>query len=163
MHKQSIKVKRGKNKIQSPLTLSDSHQYYTRELPDNSKYNIPWSLYKYIISEFNKRMMEEIIKEGYIFKIPYRLGMLRIRKRKTNLNNLKPDFKVYRETEGELTSSHLNDHSDGFYVRFYWNKNEGVVVKNKTIYSFIPTRTNSRYLASLLKDNSLNQIDKYFE
>lgn len=161
--KKTTVVKRGKGKIQSPLTLSDSHKYYLSEIPESSKYYIEWSLYKYIIAEFNKRMMDAIIKDGYFFKMPYRLGTIRIKKRKTNLNVLRPDFKVYHQTGGKVIASHLNDHTDGYYVRFYWNKIDGVIVKNKTLYSFIPTRANSRALSALLKNKEIQQIHKYFE
>lgn len=154
--------KRGKNKIQSPLKLIDAHKYFIKDLDVNSKYNISWELYKLIIAEFNKRIMEAIIVDGLFFKMPYRLGTIRLRKRKTNLEKLKPNYKVYNQSNREIKSSHLNEHTDGYYVRFYWNKADGVIVKNKTLYSFIPTRDNSRNLASLLKKDS-NQINKYFE
>lgn len=155
-------TKRGKNKIQNPLVLRDSYNYYLEGYKPSSKYHIQWDLYKLIISEFNKRMMDKIIEEGYFFKLPFRLGVIRLRKRKTNLNVLKPDFALYRKTGGKVIASHLNEHTDGYYVRFYWNKNKGVIVKNKTLYSFIVSRQNSRRTAKYIKENP-EQMEKYFE
>lgn len=154
---------RGKNKIQKPLTLKHSYDYYIKDIKLDSKYNISWQEYKKITGEFNKLVMSEMIDNGYIFKLPYRIGTFRIKKRENNLTRLKPDWSTYNISNQEIKNKYLNDHTGNQYVRFFWSKHKDSIIKNKTIYSFIATRDNKRKLSKLLKDKGLEQINKYFE
>jgi hypothetical protein len=149
-----------KNKIQNPLTLKHCYIYYIKDIDKDSKYYVDQKIYRDICEDFNKLIMEAIIDKGEFFHIPYRLGILRIKKRQVDLNNLKPNFKVFKEDN--IKTKFLNEHSKGYYCRFYWNKRIDTIVRNKTAYSFIPTRFNKRYLAKQLKENQ-NQINLYFE
>lgn len=142
------------------LTLKDSYKKYKEEFSKNSKSIIEYKLYRSICEDFNKELMNSIILEGELFKIPYRLGHLRIKKRKINIKNLKYDYGIYNKED--LKNKHLNEHSGNYYVRFYWNKVMNVI-KNKTAYCFIPTRANKRNLASIIKQEGSKQINKYFE
>lgn len=153
---------RGKNKIQNPLTIKHAYDYYLKDIKLGGKYDIDWPTYKKILGMFNKRMMENIINDGYIFNMPYRLGTLRIIKRENRLDNLKPDYGMYNSSDGEYKVRHLNEHTGNYYARFHWMKKNSIVI-NKTIYSFIPSRSNKRNLAALLKEKGLEQLNKYFE
>lgn len=152
---------KSKNKIQNVLTLKHSYQYYIKDISEDSKYNINYNLYRDICEDFNKEIMKSMIEEGEFFTMPYRLGTLRVKKRKVDFHNLKPNFNLWKETG--LKTKYLNEHSGGYYCRFHWNKLIATVVRNRTIYSFIPTRFNKRYLAKTIKDNGRSQINKYFE
>ena len=154
---------RGKNKIQKPLTLKHSYEYYLKDIRLDSKYNIDWNQYKEIISSFNKEVMRAMIEDGFIFKLPYRMGILRIRKRENNLDKLKPDWSTYNVSNQEIKNKYLNSHTDNYYVRFYWAKNKEAIIRNKTLYAFIPTRDNKRYLSKNLKEKGMEQMNKYFE
>lgn len=156
-------MNRSKNIIQKPLTLKQSYEYYIKDLENTSKYYIDYKTYRQICETFNKEIFKLIIEEGYFFKMPYRLGTIRIKKRKIDLNKLKPDFGLYNKTEESLKNKHLNEHSNNYYVRFYWNKQQDTIVKNKSYYSFIPTRANKRYCASIIKEFGIEQINKYFD
>jgi hypothetical protein len=149
------------NKIQNVLTLKHSYQYYIKDIPATSKYNIPYSTYRNICEDANKMLSTEII-EGTFFNIPYRLGTIRIKKHKINFKNLKPNFGLYNQTEGEIKNKHLNEHSEGYYCMFYWNK-QNCIVKNKTAYCFIPTRANKRELSHQIKEKGKELINSYFE
>lgn len=151
---------KSKNKIQKPFTLKHSYQYYIKDIDKDSSNYVEYKLYKEICVEFNKLLMKSIIEDGKSFQVPYRLGILRIRKRKIDYNNLKPNFGLYNKTG--IKTVHLNEHSGGYYGKFHWNKTTSIV-KNKTIYSFIPTRANTRYLTKVIKDNGRSQINKYFD
>ncbi len=153
---------KGKNKIQDVLTLKHSYQYYIKDISETSKYHVDYKLYRDICEDANKMLINDIVDEGFFFNIPYRLGILRIKKKKINFKNLKPDFGLFNQSEGELKNKHLNEHSGGYYCMFYWNK-QVCVVKNKTAYCFIPTRHNKRYLASQLKEKGKELINSYFE
>lgn len=155
-----MEVMAAKNKIQGALTLKHSYIYYIKDIDKESKYYISAKLYRDICEDFNKLIMEDIIERGKFLHIPYRLGILRIKKRQVDLNNLKPNFKVFNEQD--IKTKFLNEHSQGYYCRFYWNKGVDTIVRNKTAYSFIPTRFNKRYLAKVLKENK-NQVNTYFE
>lgn len=154
---------RGKNKIQKPLTLKHSYDYYIKDVKLDSKYNVEWRTYKEIVGLFNKLVSKAIIEEGFIFKVPYRIGTIRIKKRQNNLTRLKPDWSTYNVSSQEIKNKYLNDHTNNWYVRFYWSKSKDSIIKNKTLYAFLPTRDNKRYLSKLLKTNGMEQMNKYFE
>ena len=64
-------------------------------------------------------------------------------------NKLKIDWAASKKLGKRIY--HLNDHTGGYKYRFYWTKG---IIKNITAYSFIPTRTNTRTLAGILKDKN---------
>lgn len=150
------------NVIQSPKTIKHIYSSYKENIREGSKYDIDYKLYRTICETFNKYMMSSIIDDGKTFKVPYRIGSIRIKKNEINLDNLKYDYKLFKDSDGELKNVHTNEHTNNYYVRFYWSKNIDSLVKNKTVYCFIPTRHNKRYMASLLKENGMNQMNKYF-
>lgn len=150
---------RGKNKIQNVLTIKHIYQFYIKDIDRDSKYYIDYRTFRTICEEFNKELSNEIL-EGYFFKMPYRLGILRIKKRKIDFNNLKPNFGEFNKSE--IKNKHLNEHSNNYYVKYHWNKRFATLIKNRSLYSFIPTRANKRTLAKLIKSDHL-QINKYFE
>lgn len=152
---------KSKNKIQNVLTLKQSYEYYIKDLSESSKYHIEYNIYRSICEDANKMLIEELI-DGFFFKMPYRLGILRIKKHKINFKNLKFNYPLYKESEGEIKNKFLNEHTGGYYCLFYWNKQE-CVVRNKTAYCFIPTRTNKRALAKQLKEKGKELINNYFE
>ena len=153
---------RGKNVIQNVLTLKHIYQYYIKDISKSSKYYQSYKIFRSICEDANKELSNEIL-EGYFFKMPYRLGTIRIKKRKIDINNLKPDFGLFNKSEESYKNKHLNDHSDNYYVRYYWTKRVETLIKNKSVYSYIPTRANKRELARRIKENTINQINKYFE
>lgn len=153
---------RGKNIIQNVLTLKHIYQYYIKDISKSSKYYLTYRLFRDICEDANKELSNEIL-EGYFFKMPYRLGTIRIKKRKIDINNLKPDFGLFNKSNESYKNKHLNEHSNNYYVRYYWTKRVETLIKNKSVYSYIPTRANKRELAKRIKENTVNQINKYFE
>lgn len=153
---------RGKNIIQNVLTLKHIYQYYIKDISKSSKYYQSYKIFRAICEDANKELSNEIL-EGYFFKMPYRLGTLRIKKRKIDINNLKPDFGLFNKSEENYKNKHLNEHSNNYYVRYYWTKRVETLIKNKSVYSYIPTRANKRELAKRIKENTIDQINKYFE
>lgn len=149
---------RSNNKIANVLTLVHSYKNYIKDIPKDSKLYISEKEYKSICYEFNKLLKDKILYEAYEFKMPYRLGSLRIRKVKTPLNKLAMDFNTYN-TLG-IRVMHLNEHTKGYHAKWHWHKKICNIV-NHTVYSFIPTRDNKRELAKYVKETS-PQI-KYFE
>ena len=160
--KQTIQKKTEKSQCQellsnnkvSSCTLRQSYKEY------DDFYKVGYKKYRSICEEFNKMIIDEILLNAKEFKMPYRLGTLRILKKEMNYSVSKNKLKIdwYETNKYKKTIYHLNDHTDGFNYRWFWSKKKAII-KNKTIYSFQATRTNKRRLATLLKNNKVD----YFE
>ena len=142
------------NQPVSSCTLKQAYEEY------DDFYNVGYKKYRSICEEFNKLIIDAILLKAKEFKMPFRLGTLRILKKEMNYSVTKNKLKIdWQETNKQKkVIYHLNDHTDGFNYRWFWSKRKAII-KNKTIYSFQATRTNKRRLASLLKNK---QVD-YFE
>jgi hypothetical protein len=103
-----------------------------------------------ICTLFNKRLSEEILKGKHV-RFPFKLGIIRIKKTKQSTKRLRYDYGYYRKTGQKLV--HLNEHSDGFTSKWYWNK-RNVSIKGVLAYSFVPVRTNKRALAKVMKEKN---------
>ena len=158
-------TKRGLGVYKKDNGTREIYKYYKEEVQkickDEEELNkilVNKSLYQTICDEFNKLLIDEILINSEEVRLPYRLGTLRIKKSKMKYddkNKLKIDWAASKKLGKRIY--HLNDHTGGYKYRFYWTKG---IVKNITAYSFIPTRTNTRRLASILKDKE-RQLD-YF-
>jgi len=151
---------RGKGKIGKSLGLIDAFKEFNKHQNKNSHFKVDYSLYKDICASFNKEIVKDILYNSGTFKVPHRLGEIRIQKKKMNFDttsNLKIDWKKTNELGKRVY--HLNEHTDSYRYKWYWKKSK-VIIKNKTAYSFTATRANTRKLASILLSN--NKID-YFE
>ncbi len=149
--------KRNKNKISIDYTLEDIYGYY-HNLHHNDGLAVDKKLFKKITYEFNKRIMQYVTESAEEFKIPYRLGVIRIKKSKMNFKDpqaLRTDWNESRKLG--KTVKHLNDHTNNYKYRFFWHKSI-CNAKNKTAYCFETTRTLRRRLAYLLN----NKITDYY-
>jgi len=150
---------RSKNKIQNPYTLKDSYEAYIKAVDVDSPYFISYETYSMIIEDYIQRVVNEIIDKASIFKMPYRLGEFQIIKLRSSNNRFKKysiDFNLTNKYQ--KTIYHLNEHSSGYKYMFRWNKIHSIV-KNKSKYRFVPTRTNKRNLAYNIK----HAVIDYFE
>lgn len=142
-------AKRGKNKVTKDFTLKQVYEYYKSEHP-NDEFSVDEKTFRKIILKFNRRTMQLILEEARELILPYRLGVLRVKKMKMNLslNKARIDFGLSRKLN--MTVRHVNDHSDGYYYRFYWDKT-GCNAKNFTAYFFKGGRQNERRITELIK------------
>ena len=148
--------KRGEGNYKKDFGSNEVYKYYK----DNviPELQVDKQMFRKICDEFNKLVIDEILVNSEEVRLPYRLGTIRVKKSKMKYddkNKLKIDWAASRKLGKRIY--HLNDHTGGYKYRFYWTKG---IVKNITAYSFIPTRTNTRTLASILKDKD-RQLD-YF-
>lgn len=143
----------------------------------SSPFYVDSKTYGSILEDFNLMIRDEIVNESKDFKMPSRLGTLGIRKKKRVpyvdddgkvVNNLPIDWNKTRKlwesspkakAEKKLVRFY-NEHSNGFVAKvrmFKVNAN----YKNKSIYTFIPTRT----VKSMISENMTNRFSKvdYFE
>lgn len=148
--------KRGEGNYKKDFGTNEIYKYYQdKVIPE---LQVDKQLFRKICDEFNKLIIDEILINSEDIRLPYRLGTIRVKKSKMKYddkNKLKIDWAASRKLGKRIY--HLNDHTGGYKYRFYWTKG---IVKNITAYSFIPTRTNTRTLASILKDKD-RQLD-YF-
>jgi hypothetical protein len=150
---------RGRNKIQDSYVLKDMYADYINDKEENSPYNISYTEYVNIIRDHTKMVMDNILDKAQSFKMPYRLGTIRIVKLDSSLSRKRRyslDFSLTQKYGKPIY--HLNEHSGGYKYMFKWDKADAYV-KHKSFYRFIPTRTNKRKLAYNIK----NFITDYFE
>jgi hypothetical protein len=112
---------------------------------------------KIAITFFQKFL--KYLLDGNECKLPAGLGLFKIVKKKRELTKLRPDWKATKELWAKSADAkaakkivyHLNEHTKGYYYKFYWKKGR---VSNVSVYSFIPVRSAKRSLAScILNDN----------
>ena len=140
--------KRGEGNYKKDYGSNDVYKKYKEDVIPELQ--VDKKLFRKICDDFNRMLIEEILLNSEEVRLPYRLGTVRIKKSKMKYddkNKLKIDWAASRKLGKRIY--HLNDHTGGYKYRFYWTKG---IVKNITAYSFIPTRTNTRRLASILKD-----------
>jgi hypothetical protein len=151
---------RGKNKVVSPYTIQHMYKAYMETIEDGSPYDVPYSVYKDIVTAYFKRLSEVILDECISVKLPCRLGTFQIIKKPRKYGD-----QLFAKSSIDWAATvkygehvhHDNSHTDGYRYLFMWNKANGV--RNIRPYRFIPTRANKRKLAYYLK----NKIKDYFE
>jgi hypothetical protein len=139
---------------------------------------VEYSIFAKVLKEFYQELANLIIFKAFDFKMPFRLGRLRIRKYKPKLKSnedgsldmtrYRPDWaatkKLWAANEEAKKQKklvyHLNDHSNGYQHRFFWEKRTSNI-PNHSAYCFLPSRKNKRTLAAELK-NEDSKVD-YFE
>lgn len=151
---------RGRNKIQNPYTFKDMYKAYMEDVETGSPYDIPYSLFVEITTEYINETVERLY-DGFRVFLPYGLGELQIVKKKmyfkSQLDKKKGIDWAATNKFGKVIH-HLNEHTGGFKYLFYWDRKKSRI-KNAKCYRFVPTRNLKRTLAKLIK------VDKkdYFE
>jgi len=143
---------RSKNKIQIDYTIDDIYNYY-HDMHKNDELNIDEKTFKKVLYTFNKRIFECMLEDSESFKLPKRLGTIRVKKVKMSFkegSSCKIDWAMTKKYNKKIY--HMNDHTNNYRYRFYWQKDSCNAV-NKTAYCYEATRKNKRRLAYLLKNN----------
>lgn len=137
--------------IKRKHSLDDCYKFF------KNKYKIAVTKkeYRNICYDFNKMIAKDVLK-GKITTIPYYLGALWGKKFKAPKKQV--DFDETKRLG--KTIYHLNEHSDGYSVRWAWEKKNNLVT-NLIYYSFIPSRKNKRDLVSSVKEKDGHK--KYFK
>lgn len=163
--------------------LPEMYKYFKGK-PKKYDKVIDYTTFAKVVKEFNKEVVRLMIEEGAEFKMPDRLGSLRIKKYKGKITfnedgsikkkrlavNWKETWELWdKEYPGILRTHmkeipnkplvyHLNEHSDGYRFFPYWNK-KGSNADNRKVYSFVFTSVNNRLLAAVVKGD--NKPDYY--
>lgn len=156
---------RGNNRYIMDYGIADIYKYYKSK----SDKPISASLFSKIIREHNEIISEEIIFGNFEYKMPGRLGDIRIKKNKIQVkidndgkvdkSRLRPDWKATNDLwdrdeesrDNKKLIYHLNPHNNGYNCRWFWSK-VTCNVPNQKAYALLPTRYNKRKLAEALLD-----------
>jgi len=149
--------------------------------------NVSYHTWSRICTKFNKRIMNGIM-DGYIFKMPYRLGSLGLiqQKRRIKFNEdgtintdnlgvdwdrtlilwreLYPDIKNrsdYKQIKNKPIVFYTNEHTDGRIMKFYWKKKFSTLL-NKSVYSFCVTQQHKTKLKDMIRSNPNKQYCEKF-
>lgn len=163
-------------KYKADYSLPNIYRFYKKKQKGLKKPVIEEFTFSKIIRSFNTEVCEAIVDESFEYRMPYRLGYLRIRKHKTRLvldadgklktGHLHPNWvatKALWEKNEEAKESkkiiwHTNKHTQGFYCKWYWDKTV-CNIRNSSVYSLVMSRTNKRKIAKAIKTN--DKIDYY--
>jgi len=148
-----------KNYFGDCLGLRDSYKFYRKSITFRQKGSVKDpKLYTAICKLANEKIMKKIIEESLEFVMPFGLGRIRIKKKKVDrvCSNL-IDWPA-SEKAGKLVG-YTNDHSNGFLMKFFWDKYHAVVV-NIYAYVFEAAKVNRQLLAHTIRTNP--KVD-YFE
>jgi hypothetical protein len=143
-----------------------------------SEFNVSFAKFSEVIQLFNMKARNALIYESWVFKLPYRLGTIYIRRIPMNIrldsngelyrHNLKPDWhrtkKLWKEMYPDLTKEEIkqipnkkivyftNEHTGRYKFRIHWEK-KYCNIPGHGPYEFVFTRENKRLLAEVLKTN----------
>lgn len=114
---------------------------------ENDKLHVTKKQFSSIITEFAKLSVENLINKGSS-KLPYNLGILRLRRFKSKTNSY--NWAKYRETK--VLERYENNHSDGWIVKCYWE--DKPYFNNNFLFKFRLTRRAGKKLAKIIKNDS---------
>ena len=163
---------RGKGLNNANIRLKELYKNYKSK----SKNPVEYSKYAEFLKEYNERIMYSLIYDSLEYRMPYKLGFLRLQKRqmtpymkdgKLCKKSLAPDWErtknYWKELYPDMTFEemkdipnkkvlfHHNDHTDGYSARFNWDKKISTT-KNQSQYMFRVTRTIKKELAKYIKE-----------
>lgn len=129
------------------LGIKQLYKYYRSEDYTTKGEKVLYNEYREICYKVNERIAQSMLQGKYI-RLPFNLGKFYIKKVKNNYKHLKLDYAYFNETGKK--AFHLNEHSNKFHAKWFWEKISCRIPGNK-IYSFIPSRNNKRQLAKIMK------------
>src|SRR5699024_6379305 len=140
-------------------TGKDFYKSYIDYVGDNPLYQVENKRFRDIINEYFKYLRDELIENGKEIKLPCRLGTLSIVKHKPKEYSGRSLRIDYAETKkvGKIVY-HLNEHSNFYKYRYYWNKHN-ILNHKKTMNQLIMTRDNKRRLAQIIKNKERDYLE----
>ena len=151
---------RGLNKVQDCYVLKDMYKEYIKDKEEGSPYDISYSMYVELCTEFYKGVAE-YIKEGGLYIMPYRMGnisVVKIRPKKLDFTSMSLDWKATSELGKQVF--HTNDHTNYCKFRFHWTKKDAYF-SNKGKYRMVFSRANKRDLARIIKTGNTTYFELY--
>lgn len=137
-------------------TVASFYNDYLDSIERDTVYDIDYTTYRNIVTDYFRHLQQNVIEEGKLIKLPYRLGNLQIIKSKPkhlDKRSLRIDYQATKEHNKLILLD--NQHSDGFKMRAWWNKTD-VMVPNKSKYQLVLTRANKRRMAVIIKNRLID-------
>ena len=128
--------------------MKNSHTF--RDMYNKMPIEVDYELYKRVLDEMCKVILEHVFNRSEGFKMPYGLGMIQVGKYKPKNyddKSLSVDYKASKEYNKRIY--HLNEHSDGYKYRLYWSKIPRTF-PDRYRYQLCLVRDNKRKLAQLI-------------
>jgi hypothetical protein len=136
-----------------------------RDMYKQMPIEVDYGLYKRILEEMCKVILECVLERSEGFKMPYGLGFIQVgkyRPKTLSPQSLSVDYKSSKEFDKRIY--HLNEHSDGYKYRLYWSKIPRTF-PDRYKYQLCLVRQNKRKLAQLIFNKQdyidINDIQLY--
>lgn len=136
-----------------------------RDLYRTMPIEVDYGLYKRILEEMCRIILDAILNSSDGFKMPFGLGFIQVGKylpKALNDKSLSVDYKASREYDKRIY--HLNEHSNGYKYRLYWSKIPRTF-PDRYKYQLCFVRQNKRRLAQLIFNKQdyldINDIQLY--
>ena len=136
-----------------------------RDLYRTMSIEVDYGLYKRILQEMCRIILDAILNSSDGFKMPFGLGFIQVGKylpKALNDKSLSVDYKASREYDKRIY--HLNEHSNGYKYRLYWSKIPRTF-PDRYKYQLCFVRQNKRRLAQLIFNKQdyldINDIQLY--
>ena len=136
-----------------------------RDLYRTLPIEVDYGLYKRILEEMCRIILDTVLNSSDGFKMPYGLGFIQVGKylpKALNSKSLSVDYKASREYDKRIY--HLNEHSNGYKYRLYWSKIPRTF-PDRYKYQLSFVRQNKRRLAQLIFNKQeyldINDIQLY--
>ena len=137
-------------------TIASFYNDYLDNIEKDTVYDISYTTYRAIVTDYFKYLQQRLIEEGKMIKLPYRMGNVQVvksRPKHLDKRSFRIDYQATKQ-ENKLVLL-LNEHSDFFKYRYWWNKVD-MMVPNKSQYQLVATRANKRRLAQIIKNKELD-------
>ncbi len=131
-------------------TMKSKQSITFRDLYRTLPIEVDYGLYKRILQEMCRIILNAVLNSSDGFKMPFGLGFIQVGKylpKALNNKSLSVDYKASREYDKRIY--HLNEHSNGYKYRLYWSKIPRTF-PDRYKYQLCFVRQNKRRLAQLI-------------
>lgn len=146
-------------------TMKSKQSITFRDLYRTLPIEVDYGLYKRILQEMCRIILDAVLNSSDGFKMPFGLGFIQVGKylpKALNDKSLSVDYKASREYDKRIY--HLNEHSNGYKYRLYWSKIPRTF-PDRYKYQLCFVRQNKRRLAQLIFNKQdyldINDIQLY--
>lgn len=146
-------------------TMKNKKSMTFRDLYRMEPIEVDYGLYKRILDEMCRIILEHVLNGSEGFKMPFGLGFIQVGKyqpKSLTAESLSVDYKASKEYDKRIY--HLNEHSNGYKYRLYWSKIPRTF-PDRYKYQLSFVRQNKRRLAQLIFNKQdyldINDIQLY--
>ena len=145
--------------------MSSKKSVTFRDMYRKMPVEVDYSLYKRILDEMCKIILEYVFERSEGFKMPFGLGFIQVgkyRPKSLTQQSLSVDYHASKEYGKRIY--HLNEHTEGYKYRLYWSKLPRTF-PDRYKYQLSLVRQNKRRLAQLIFNKhdylDINDIQLY--